>query len=70
MHRNLIKKPWAYNPKIVGFLNKGPRFLNQVPTLPCVKLKPVGVMVAAEKEGFLPSAVLLQGDIVFLFSWR
>ena len=35
--RNLIKKPWAYNPKIVSrFLrnpNKGPRFLNQVPTL-------------------------------------
>ena len=35
--RNRIKKPWAYDPKVVGFIlrnpNKGPRFLNQVPTL-------------------------------------
>ena len=34
----LITKPWAYNPKIVGFIQgtvikAGPRFLNQVPTL-------------------------------------
>ena len=35
--RNLIKKPRAYNPKIVGFIegnpNKDPRLLNPVPTL-------------------------------------
>ena len=37
--RNLIKKPWPYNPKIVRNPNKGPKFLNQVPTLelPLVK---------------------------------
>ena len=33
--RNLIKKPWAYNYFVVHIRNpnKGPRFLNQVPTL-------------------------------------
>ena len=35
--RNLIKKPWAYNPQIsrihIGNPNKGPGFLSQVPTL-------------------------------------
>ena len=34
--RNLIKKPWAYNPQNSGVHtrnpNKGPRILNQVPT--------------------------------------
>ena len=35
--RDLIKKPWAYNPENsrvhMRNPNKGPRFLNQVPTL-------------------------------------
>ena len=35
--RNLITKPWAYNPQNtrihIRSPNKGPRFLNQVPTL-------------------------------------
>ena len=35
--RNLVKKPWPYNPQYIGIHirnpNKGPRFLNQVPTL-------------------------------------
>ena len=35
--RNLIKKPWPYNPQYISIHirnpNRGPRFLNQVPTL-------------------------------------
>ena len=35
--RNLIKKPWPYDPQNsrihIRNPNKGPRFLNQVPTL-------------------------------------
>ena len=37
-----MKKPWVYNPKILGFiygtLIKATRFLNQVPTLPIVSI--------------------------------
>ena len=55
----MIKKPWAYKSKIVGFIqDEGPRFLNQVPTyiLSGVRLVNLG---AEDRVGSTGQVVIL-----------